>query len=417
MIKYMKEEPLIRKTIIIVLTVIILMYSSFGIFQFMQLNTIHKNQIKTFQRVVGTLSLEYPEKESEIVNAIFQEKDNDVQKIGEEILRKYGYNLETDMLNDNTFINYRSGLIRINIVILAILLVVNMTTVMIVSNKIFSYLNKIIDAINEFIKGDYRDSDYYLEEGMIASVSNLLNKLGNSIALKQDKLIEERESAKALVTDISHQLKTPLASLKMCNSILSEENLIDEERIEFLDISENNIKKLEYLIDSLVNISRLEAEMIKITPVNTSIKETITKAISSVYVKALDKKIDIELEEFEDKIIPHDAKWTEEAIFNILENGVKYTKEGGNIKVSLVETVNFIRIFIKDNGIGIKKEDYNNIFKRFYRGKSENVKNVEGSGVGLYLSRKIIEEQGGSISVKSKEESGSEFIILMIKNN
>ena len=94
---------------------------------------------------------------------------------------------------------------------------------------------------------------------------------------------------------------------------------------------------------------------------------------------------------------------------------MKYTKEGGNIKVSLVETVNFIRISIKDNGRGIKKEDYNNIFKRFYRGKSENVKNIEGSGVGLYLSRKIIEEQGGSISVKSKEGLGSEFIILMMK--
>lgn len=415
MIKYMKKEPIIKKNIIIVLTIIILMYFSFGVFQFIQLNTIHKNQIKTFQRVVGTLSLEYPEKESEIVNAIFQEKDNEVQKIGEGILRKYGYNLETDMLNDNTFISYRNGLIGINIVILSLLLVLNITTVIIVFNKVFSYLNKIIEVINKFIKGDYRDSDYYLDEGMIASVSNTLNKLGNSISLKQDKLIEERESAKALVTDISHQLKTPLASLNMCNSILLEEDLIDEERTEFLNISENNIKKLEYLIDSLVNISRLEAEMIKITPVNTSIKETITKAINSVYVKALDKKIDIELEEFEDKIIPHDEKWTEEAIFNVLENGVKYTKEGGNIKVSLVETVNFIRISIKDNGRGIKKEDYNNIFKRFYRGKSENVKNIEGSGVGLYLSRKIIEEQGGSISVKSKEGLGSEFIILMMK--
>ncbi len=417
MIKYMKKEPIIKKNIIIVLTIIILMYFSFGVFQFIQLNTIHKNQIKTFQRVVGTLSLEYPEKESEIVNAIFQEKDNEVQKIGEGILRKYGYNLETDMLNDNTFISYRNGLIGINIVILSLLLVLNITTVIIVFNKVFSYLNKIIEVINKFIKGDYRDSDYYLDEGMIASVSNTLNKLGNSISLKQDKLIEERESAKALVTDISHQLKTPLASLNMCNSILLEEDLIDEERTEFLNISENNIKKLEYLIDSLVNISRLEAEMIKITPVNTSIKETITKAINSVYVKALDKKIDIELEEFEDKIIPHDEKWTEEAIFNVLENGVKYTKEGGNIKVSLSETVNFIRISIKDNGIGIKKDEFNNIFKRFYRGKSKEVKNIEGSGVGLYLSRKIIEEQGGSISVKSKEGSGSEFIILMMKNN
>lgn len=417
MIKYMKEEPLIRKIIIIVLTIIILMYLSFGIFQVIQLNTIHKNQIKTFQRLVGTIISEYPEKESEIINTIFQEKDNEVQKVGLDILEKYGYKLEIDMLNDNTFISYRNELIKVNIIILAILLIINIAIIMTVSSKLFSYLNKVIDRLNKFIKGDYRDCGYNLEEGIIAKVSNQLNKLGSSVALKQDRLIEEKESAKALVTDISHQLKTPLASLNMCNSILLEDDLSYEERREFLNSSEKNIKKLEYLVDSLVNISRLEAEMIKITPINSSIKETITKAISSVYVKALDKKIDIELEEFEDKIIPHDEKWTEEAIFNVLENGVKYTKEGGKIEVSLTETVNFIRISIKDNGIGIKKEEYNNIFKRFYRSKSNEVKNVEGSGVGLYLSRKIIEEQGGSISVKSKEGLGSEFIILMMKKN
>ena len=174
-----------------------------------------------------------------------------------------------------------------------------------------------------------------------------------------------------------------------------------------------SINKLHNLIDSLVNISRLEASMINIKKEDKSIKQTLTKAIDSVKAKANLKNIKISVTDFEDKIILHDSKWTEESIFNILENGVKYTHDNGKIEVSLQETINFIRIDIKDNGIGIDKSEFNNIFKRFYR--SEKVEEVEGSGVGLYLSRKIIESQGGNIIVSSKIGQGSKFSLFLTK--
>lgn len=414
MIRYIREEPLIKRGFVSVISIIIFLYIGFGAFQLKQLNEIHKYQVNIFQELVGVLVKEYPEKEIEIVSTILKEGNEDTKAIGEKILNKYGYDLDTNMLSDNNFILYRNNLIKTNGIILGILVIVNIILIMLLSKKAFSYLEIVSEKLNNFIKGDYSSNDYILNEGIISRVSNQLNQLGNIVSLKQDRLIQEKESSKALVTDISHQLKTPLSSVKMCNSLL-QEDLTEEERVEFLENSEIGIRKLEYLVDSLVNISRLEADMIKIKPVNKSIKITITNAINSVYIKSMDKGVDIGLNDFEDKVIPHDEKWTEEAIFNVLENGVKYTKTGGCVTVSVGETINFIRIIISDNGIGVSKEEFNDIFKRFYRGKAKEIKNIEGSGVGLYLSRKIIEEQGGSITVKSKKGIGSEFIILMRK--
>lgn len=414
MIRYLKEEPSFKKGLIWGISIIITFYIGFAVFQYSELIKIHKTQINTFQQLVGVLVSEYPEKELEIVSTIIKDSNMEFEKIGENSLRKYGYDIDTSMKEDIKFIAYRNNFIKINVTIVAILVLINIFIVMITFQKSFNYLELVSKELNKFIKGDYTNSDYGLKEGIIARVSNQINQLGNIIYLKQEKLISEKENAKALVTDISHQLKTPLASVKMCNALLKED-LSLEERDEFLNSSEIAVRKLEYLVDSLVNISRLEADMIKIKPTNNSIKNTITNAINSVYIKAMNKNIDIGLNEFEDVMIPHDSKWTEEAIFNVLENGVKYTKVGGYINISVEETPNFLRINIKDNGIGIKKEEFNSIFKRFYRGKSKEIKNIEGSGVGLYLTRKIIEEQGGSITVKSKENVGTEFIILMRK--
>lgn len=155
--------------------------------------------------------------------------------------------------------------------------------------------------------------------------------------------------------------------------------------------------------------------MIKIKPECLNIKNTIIKAVNSVYIKAINKNIEINLDKFEDLKINHDEKWTEEAIFNILDNAIKYTDSNGNIDIKISQTINYLRIDIKDNGIGINKDEINNLFKRFYR--SKEAKDIEGSGVGLYLSRKIIEAQGGSIIANKNIDKGSTFSLLLQKCN
>ena len=294
--------------------------------------------------------------------------------------------------------------------IIFIILIGNIIILTVVLWHMYKHLNKIIDTLNNFYNGNYRIHNYKFQIGMIGNINSTLDKLANKLYVEKNKLNEEKESTKSLVTDISHQIKTPLASIKLCNSILISEDMNKNEEKEFLLRIEQNVKRLEYLFEALINISRLEAGMINLKPFYIGIKETLINSINNVFIKAMEKEIEIEVNEFNDLYVYHDRKWTEEAIFNILDNAVKYSDKNTIIKINVTEGINYVRISIKDQGRGIEKEEYNKIFKRFYRGTNNN---IEGSGVGLFLTRKILEEQGGSVSVKSKVNEGTEFIVLL----
>ena len=226
----------------------------------------------------------------------------------------------------------------------------------------------------------------------------------------------EREAAetKTLVTDISHQLKTPLASLKMCYEIADTSSFTKEEQQSFLMQGKNEVTKLENLTKSLVQLSRLETNMIRLEPVKASLKKTIQGAVSSVYMKAYQKHITLSVNEFRDEEIIQDPRWTQEALVNVLDNAVKYSAPDSAIDIRVDPMVSYFLIEIEDEGIGIPREERGQIFKRFYRGRTSFVQEVDGSGVGLYLTRKILEEQGGSICVK-KGKKGSIFQITFPK--
>lgn len=228
-----------------------------------------------------------------------------------------------------------------------------------------------------------------------------------AVQLKQENSLLksriEREAAeiKTLVTDISHQLKTPLASLKMCYEIADTSRFTKEEQHSFLMQGKNEVFKLENLTKSLIQLSRLETNMIRLEPVYESLKKTLQGAVSSVYMKAYRKNIAISVSEFEDVKVLQDPRWTQEALVNILDNALKYSAPNTAVEIRVEPMVSYYLIEIEDQGIGIPKEERNQIFKRFYRGRSSSVQDTDGSGVGLYLTRKILEEQGGRICVKS----------------
>ena len=220
-------------------------------------------------------------------------------------------------------------------------------------------------------------------------------------SLLKSRIEREAAETKTLVTDISHQLKTPLASLKMCYEIADTSRFTKEEQHSFLMQGKNEVFKLENLTKSLIQLSRLETNMIRLEPVYESLKKTLQGAVSSVYMKAYGKNIAISVSEFEDENVLQDPRWTQEALVNILDNAVKYSAPNTAVEIRVEPMVSYYLIEIEDQGIGIPKEERNQIFKRFYRGRSSAVQETDGSGVGLYLTRKILEEQGGSICVKS----------------
>ena len=229
------------------------------------------------------------------------------------------------------------------------------------------------------------------------------------------ELRREEQETKSLITDISHQLKTPVASLKMSYEIEDSTELSAEETEEFRRKEREDVERLEHLLQAFTQMSKLETGMIRLKPEKAGVKATLARAVAGAYAKAVDKNISIETEEFTDAAVVHDPGWTAEAIGNVLDNGVKYAPAGTCISIRVSELASYVMIEVEDEGPGIPAEEQPRIFQRFYRGKAEAVRKAEGSGVGLYLTRRILEEQGGTVCVKNGRTGGSKFVITLPK--
>lgn len=223
---------------------------------------------------------------------------------------------------------------------------------------------------------------------------------------------KEEENTKALITNISHQLKTPLAGLKLMQELCEEEP--DEQELrEYFRRSGESVAKLTELTEELMQLSKLENHMIRLHPKQQNLKKLIAGSVDEIILKAVQKKMEIQVDAEETIPCCCDEKWTREAFVNILDNAVKYSPEKSCITIRIFRMHSYGLIEIEDEGIGIKPEEYHKIFGRFYRGKGKEVESQEGAGVGLYLTRKIIEEQGGTVSVKASPKGGSIFRVTL----
>lgn len=372
------------------------------------------------QRWLGELILHNPKLETEYIR-IFEDEtlESKEQAIatGKEILEKYGYqNGNTQSANIIKSYNNR---IVICILILTILIIggyfaVNRRDY----KKTVFELQEFIECINQYLAGNYVYQFKTTKSGREhLQLIELFKELGSYFQLLKEQMETEEGKIKSLVTDISHQLKNPLASLKMSYEIADSSSFSQAEQNAFLLQGKEEVKKLDSLFEALISVSRLEAHMIQIVPVLSSIKSTLFSAVNSVYMKAFYKQIEISMEEFEDLKLLHDPKWTEEVIVNILDNAVKYAEQNTHIEIKVNSLVSYVLIEIADEGIGIPKSERNKIFRRFYRGKSKEVSEIGGSGVGLYLARRILEEQGGNITVKPGRIKGSIFQVMLPKEH
>ena len=231
----------------------------------------------------------------------------------------------------------------------------------------------------------------------------------------ENALRREEQETKALITDISHQLKTPVASLKMSYEIVDSTELSREEAREFQEKEREDVDRLARLLEAFTQMSKLETGMIRLCPQKASLQKTLAKAVAGVYVKAMEKGISIETQEFDDILICHDPGWTAEAFANVLDNGVKYAPSKTRITIRVTKMASLVMVEMEDEGPGIPAKERNRIFQRFYRGESESVRRKEGSGVGLYLTRQILERQGGTVCMKNGGNGGSNFVMTLPK--
>lgn len=236
-----------------------------------------------------------------------------------------------------------------------------------------------------------------------------LKRLYEILDGKTQQSRQDKKKIQSLISDISHQVKTPAANLKMYMQILARRDIDEEKRREFLELSLTQTEKLEFLMHALVKMSRLETGIISFKKEKVSAAELIGESLAQMLPALENKNIRVQVNCSDSIFASCDKKWTAEAVFNILDNAVKYTPENGCITVFAEANEFYTQIKIKDSGAGIPESEQAKIFGRFYR--AENAKSTEGLGIGLFLSRNIISEQGGFIMVKSEPPDGAEFIV------
>ena len=273
------------------------------------------------------------------------------------------------------------------------------------------FTGELCRAMDQMISGSGEPVRATDSETLFARISYRLSRLYGIMQENRRKVDEERQELQMLVSDISHQVKTPVSNLKMVTDTLLSKSVTEEERREFLQGIRNQTNKLEFLFQALVKTSRLETGAIRLEKKDGLLIDTLAIACSGIVYAAEKKNISVTVDCPEDLRLSHDSKWTAEALFNLLDNAVKYTPAGGAIRISAEQWEMYVKLNVSDTGKGIPESNQAAIFRRFYR--EEEVHGEQGVGIGLYLTREIVTRQGGYIKVASEPGQGSEFSIML----
>ena len=298
------------------------------------------------------------------------------------------------------------------ICIVGICLVITALVIIINHLRTKKTIDTIENMLNQAVKGDFSEKSF--DETRLSSLETKFAHYLSASVISARNVELEKDKIKSLIADISHQTKTPIANLLLYSELLLEDdtdNLSPQMRENILQLHTQS-EKLQFLIDSLVKLSRLENGILQLSPQEEALNPMLELAVKDTESKAKAKGLKLILHDTDEKAY-FDSKWTLEAVCNILDNAVKYTSKG-SISLSVTAYEMFVRIDIKDSGIGIKEEELPKIFSRFYR--SEDTKNMEGVGIGLYLSRQILSGEGGYIKVSSLYGQGSSFSVFLPKS-
>lgn len=271
-------------------------------------------------------------------------------------------------------------------------------------------MERLEEMLDDAMEGTFEEERY--DETRLSRLEARWKQYFTSQEQAVAKTRKERENMRALVSDISHQTKTPLANILLYAELLEEKAENAEEKALAAQILKQT-EKLEFLIRALVKMSRLETGILKVEPVRQKLSPMVLEAADMLKKKAKDKGVHLTVSCDRDVVCCFDRKWTSEALENIIDNGVKYSPEGSRLRVQVREYELYVCVEVEDQGPGIPEEERAQIFGRFYRGKK--VQQEEGVGIGLYLAREILEKEGGYIKVSSGKEAGSVFSLYLPK--
>ena len=394
---------------IIALFLIIILLSIF--INTLNLNIIKADVIQNNQAIVGNIVSKYPELEKDIVSVITQAKNKENIDLGAKVLQKYNYDSSTNLSQEPIVQNNIYKMLKINILFITFVFLCLITISFYFFIKIYRDIKDMTDYVYHSSEGREYEMKNKNQEGQIGLLKTEIMKMTTVLKEKVALLHSEKIFLNDTISDISHQLKTPMTSLMLLTDLMYND-LDKEKKIEFLDRTNAQLSRMDWLIKSMLKLSKLEAKVIDFKTDKVNINELIKRSISPLLVPIELRNISLNINGDKEASYIGDIEWSSEALGNIIKNCVEHTKEGGTLDITYEENPIYSEIIIKDNGEGIDKDDIQNIFKRFYKGKNSKSDSV---GIGLAMAKSIIESQNGDIYVKSKKNRGSEFHITFHK--
>ena len=395
---------IIPLTILMIFTCIVISMQTYS--QYKKISVITNEKISEI--------IEYIIKENPAIDTkkIIQILNSNEYKVGEEELKKYGINIE----EVNSIIAVQKQMktnIILNIILIVSFNALYMAIIFIYLKQRDKKINQITQYINEIKNRKY---DLDINENSEDELSNLKNELYKiTIMLKEESEIsrQDKENIKMSVEDISHQLKTPLTSIMiMLDNLKDNPNMDEDTKQRFIFEISKQVDWINWLVISILKLSRLEANVVKFSDNKINVKKFIDEIIDNLEIPIEIKNQKIIIEGNEDTSFIGDYKWQQEAITNIIKNAIEHNKENGKITIKYEENVLFTKITIIDEGQGIAKEDLKHIFERFYKAQNSSDNSV---GIGLSLAKNIIEKNNGMINCKSEIGNGTEFIVKYMK--
>lgn len=407
MIKKSYKKLIVGEILLFILTVLIMLVLHNALFNKYKNSVLENNRI-----LIGTILSKDENLENEVIEAYLNKPSEETILKGEEILDKYS-------LNDIDNLKYVYDIESLNMNLLVYIITFGIIIFILISLFYFNYIKREhakIEEINkyllEILNGNYNIDIKDYKEGYISNLKNDIYNITTLLKNEKEKALLDKKNLEIVLSDISHQLKTPLTSMYVINDILRDENIEKEVREEFLNKNKKQLERIEWLITSLLKISRLDSGTIKLKKEKCNIKDLIEKAIEPISISLELKEQKVEVTGKENVYAEIDFNWTVEAILNILKNAHEHSPNNSTIKINYGENNLYTYIEITDNGEGIEEKNIKNIFKRFYKGNSSK----ESIGIGLNMAHTIINKQKGDILVESKKNEYTTFTIKFYKN-
>jgi len=391
------------KILIVICIALVILNITLSFFTF---NTYSKKIINNNAYIINNLVEKHPELERDIIESVL----NASSKVeGDSLLAKYDIKASviSTIASEETL---KSDIIKYNLGFIIIVLLILITSFYIFIHQRYKAVNGMSKYIDAILNDNYNMNIRDYTEGDLSNLKNDIYKVTVKLKEYSDSVLKDKKYLEETLSDISHQLKTPLTGMYVINDILEQEK--DEKiRKDFVQKNKVQLERIEWLISSLLKISRLDSGTVLLKCEEVNSKELVNTAIAPIQIPIELKNVKI-IKEVDNFDINVDKNWSVESLVNIIKNAYEHTKEGGYIKITASDNPIYSQITIEDNGEGISKKDLPNIFKRFYKGSSSK----ESIGIGLNMAKKIIDMQNGMISVESTPKEGTKFTIKFYKN-